>query len=227
MARQRSDRRSGSNTHSKGLLPGNGAVGLGRRLYTGHTSEIPIALNTRRHTDRSMMRMHAYQKEKLEEKRAGSLMDELHHIHRELSRLLPIVVKSPKTEEWNALLREQQKEDEQQRQRLVHLAGTMGMKPGTCGCPRAVELLADLLLAHRSLLRKHATGGLVIKALRSVREYTEELWQELSPILAFRASSETVSLADELRGIEHALLAELPAVHRSQLSSGGLRSLKT
>jgi len=32
---------------------------------------------------------------------------------------------------------------------------------------------------------------------------------------------------DELRGAEHALLTELPMVHSSQLSSGGLRSLKT
>ena len=200
---------------------------MGRVLYTGRSSETAIALNARRHTDRIMLNMHAYQKEKLEEKRAWSLMDELHHIHRELSRLLPIVVKSPKIEEWNALLREQQKEDEQQRQRLVHLAGMMGRKPGTCECPKAVELLADLLLAHRSLLRKHATGGLVIKALRSVREHTEELWRELSPILAYRASGEAVCLVDELRGAEHALLTELPMVHSSQLSSGGLRSLKT
>lgn len=170
--------------------------------------------------------MHSYQKEKLEEKRAWSLLDELHHIHRELSRLLPIVVKSPKTEEWNGLLREQQKEDELQRQRIVDLAGMMGRKPGTCECPRAVELLADLLLAHRSLLRKHATGGLVIKALRSVREYTEELWNELSPILAFRAPREVVSLADELKDNGHALLFQLPLVQNSQLSAGGLLSLK-
>lgn len=170
--------------------------------------------------------MHAYQKEKLEERRAWSLLDELHHIHRELSKLLPIVVKSPKTEQWNALLRDQQKEDDQQRQRLVHLAYIMGRKPGVCECPRAVELLADLLLAHRSLLRKHATGGLVINALRAVRMHTEELWNELSPILPLRASSMALTLADELRGTEQALLAELPTVHRSDQSSGGLRSLK-
>ena len=170
--------------------------------------------------------MHAYRKEKLEEKRAWSLIDELHHIHRELSRLLPILVKSSKTDEWNDLLREQQQEDERQRKRLVDLATMMGRKPRSCECPRAVELLADLLLAHRSLLRKHATGALVIKALRSVREYTAELWNELAPILTFRAPGEVVSLAEELRRNGQALLFQVPSVNDSQLSAGGLRSLK-
>lgn len=170
--------------------------------------------------------MHSHQKEKLQERRAWSLLDELHHIHRELARLLPILVKSPKTEEWNALFLDQQKEDERQRLRLAELNGIMGRKPGTCECPRAVELLADLLLAHRSLLRKHASGGLVIRSLRSVREYAEELWNELAPILRSLGPAGTTSLADQLMGTERRLLDQLPHVDETRLSSGGLRSLK-
>ncbi len=181
-------------------------------VSNGHADGIPCA-------------MHSYKLEMQQEKRAWSIMDELYHIHRELTRLLPILVKSAKTEEWNSLLQQQQKEDDQQRIRLAELAVLMGRKPSTCECPRAVGLLADLLLAHRSLLRKHATGGLVIDALRSLRQYTQELWRELSPILAFRAPSEAVSLADQMRDVSQALLVELPVMQRSQLSSGGLRSL--
>ena len=169
--------------------------------------------------------MHAYQQERLQEKRAGSLLDELHHIHRELVRLLPVVVKSTKTDEWNTLLRQQQRADDHLRARLVEVAGLMGRKPRVCECPKAVELLADVLLAHRSLLRKHASGGLVIQALRTLRVYTGELWDEFAHMLAFLGPEAARILVDQLREAAHTLIWELPAINGSQLSAGGLRSL--
>jgi hypothetical protein len=170
--------------------------------------------------------MHAFKRELVQELRAWKLIDELHHIHRELVRLLGLVAGSPKTTEWTGLLSRQQQEDRHIEQSLVELSRMMGRKPTVCTCPKAVELLGDMLLAYRTLSRKHASGGLVIRTLRSLRSYVIGLWSELLPILPTAAKEKALLLVEDMRERDNELLDELPDMERSQLSTGGHLSLK-
>ncbi len=171
--------------------------------------------------------MHAFKLERLQEKRAWSLINELHHIHRELVLLLDLVGRSPKTAAFAELFGRQQREDARVAQRLAELSLLMGRKPSACECPKAVELLADVLLAYRTLLRKHASGTLVIAALRSLRAHALNLWAALTPILPATAEQAAVRIMDDLKVRANRLLDELPEVELSALSTGGHRSFNT
>ncbi len=168
--------------------------------------------------------MNGFQREQIQERRAWSLINELHLIHRELVRLLDLVVQSPKTSEWTVLLGSHQEEDVRIAKKLTQLSLLMGRKPTVCDCPKAVELLADVLLAYRTLLRKHASGNLVIAALRSLRSYAMSLWSELAPILPAFPETDAARLVDELIERSNRLLEDLPPVELSRISTGGHRS---